>query len=164
MPGHPDPSPELRPLPADRYADWLDGAVERYADYLVAVGRSAANESLNTARRTHAQLLPRGLQTPGHHLFEIPDGKGRAVDSAWLHLGAQGRAHLYDLHVDAAHRRLGHARRALTALVRHACALGANQLSLNVQADNVAAHGLYQALGFETHSLQMSRRLARDEP
>lgn len=160
--GHHGPmsaSSVLRPLPACGFADWLDGAITRLADYLQASGRATPAEALEQARRTHAELLPQGLQTPGHHLFEVHDARGHPVGQLWLQLGAGGRAHLYDLFIEPQHRRQGHARRAMQALLAEAAQLGAQRLGLNVLAANEAARQLYEQLGFQVHSLQMSRPL-----
>ncbi len=149
----------LQVLPPAGFAAWLDAAVLRYAHYLVDSGRAEAAESLTQAQRVHAELLPQGQGTPGHHLFEIHGAGAGPIGSLWLHRGPHGRAHLYDLFVDAAHRRRGHAGRALEALFDEARRLGARQLGLNVLAANAGARRLYEQLGFAAHSLQMSRGL-----
>lgn len=149
----------LHPLPAGAFAAWLDGAIARLADYLQASGRATPEQALAQAQRSHAELLPQGLQTPGHHVFEIHAARGGVVGQLWLHAGPSGRAHLYDLFIEPRHRRQGHARRALQALLDQAAQLGAQRLGLNVLADNEAARGLYEQLGFQVYSLQMSRAL-----
>lgn len=149
----------LQALPAAHFAAWLEGAILRYASYLVGSGRAEVAQSLAQAQRVHAELLPEGQGTPGHHLFEIHDASAGPVGSLWLHIGPQGRAHLYDLFIDATHRRRGHAGRALQALFDEARRLGARQLGLNVLAANAGARRLYEQLGFAAHSLQMSRGL-----
>lgn len=150
----------LHPLPAGDFVAWLDGAVARLADYLQASGRATPEQALTQAQRSHADLLPQGLQTPGHHLFEIRAAGGHAVGHLWLHAGPGGRAHLYDLFIEPPHRRQGHARRALQALLDQAAGLGAERLGLNVLTANEAARTLYEQLGFQVHSLQMSLSLS----
>ncbi len=152
-------APVLQDLPPARFAAWLDAAVQRYACYLVDSGRAEAAQSLAQAQRVHAELLPQGQQTPGHRLFEIHAASAVPVGSLWLHLGPEGRAHLYDLFIDPVHRRRGHASRALQALLDEARRLGARRLALNVLATNAGARRLYEQLGFAVHSVQMSRGL-----
>ena len=155
--------PCLRPLPASGFPAWLEGAIARLADYLQASGRAAAAQALDQSRRTHGELLPLGLHSPGHQLFEILDPDGQAVGQAWLHLGPTGRAHLYDLFIEPLRRREGHARRALQALLAEAARQGAGHLGLNVLAANEAALSLYRQLGFQVHSLQLSCPLPRQD-
>lgn len=145
-------------MAAETYAPWLESAIGRYADYLVVSGRASADTAMDVARRTHAGLHPQGLETPGHYLFDIRCGS-HTVGTVWAHLGPEGRAYLYDLHVAPEHRRQGHARQALAVLATRMALLGATQLGLNVEAGNSAARRLYEEMGFQTHSLQMSRRL-----
>lgn len=152
----------LRPLPEPAYAAWLDAALVRYADFLLATDRAAdSEEAAATARRTHAGLLAQGLQTPGHRVFEVMASHG-PVGSLWLHLSPERRAHVYDLHIAAPHRRQGHARRALLDAMALARAHGAVQFGLNVLASNEPARRLYEQLGLVPQTLQMSRRLDSD--
>lgn len=73
---------------------------------------------------------------------EVGSGRG-AVDQDWFAVHA--------LTVDAAHRRRGHARALLAALLRWAADRGAAVAWLHVETDNSAALALYDALGFTTH-------------
>lgn len=159
---HECPDAPLRPLTEPAYAAWLDAALARYADFLVATDRAAVgDEAAAAARRTHASLLPQGLQTPGHQIFEVMAGSA-PVGSLWLHLSPERRAHVYDLHITLPHRRQGHARRALLAAMAQARAQGAVQFGLNVLASNEPARHLYEQLGLVTQTLQMSCRLDSD--
>lgn len=57
-------------------------------------------------------------------------------------------AELITLAVRSAHRRRGAARRLLAAVIDHVRAAGAKALFLEVAADNPAAQGLYETVGF----------------
>ena len=68
-------------------------------------------------------------------------------------------AFIYDLEVLEAHRRQGHATRALAAVEQHAARLGATQVALNVFSGNRAAQALYSRLGFVVTNINMLKRL-----
>ncbi|MGH9519472.1 MAG: GNAT family N-acetyltransferase [Terriglobales bacterium] len=53
------------------------------------------------------------------------------------------------IEVSAAERRRGHGRTLMQEAMRAAAAAGARTMYLEVRASNLAAQGLYQALGFE---------------
>jgi N-acetylglutamate synthase len=73
---------------------------------------------------------------------EVGSGRG-AVDEDWFAVHA--------LSVEPAHRRQGHARALLAALLSWGADQGAHVAWLHVETDNAAALALYDALGFTTH-------------
>ena len=67
---------------------------------------------------------------------------------------------VYNIEIGAAHRRKGHAFRALQALEAMAVAAGATSIGLNVFAFNTGAQALYRKLGYATTNFNMRKRLA----
>lgn len=142
----------LAPMRPEAFEGYVEASVAGYAEDNVAVGRWPAADALARSRDEFASLLPQGLATPDHHLFEILAHEGGpAVGVLWLAIesrhGLRG-AFVYDLEVHAPHRRQGHARRALRAAEAFAAALGARTLGLHVFAHNPGAQSLYAQLGF----------------
>jgi ribosomal protein S18 acetylase RimI-like enzyme len=146
-----------------RFAVYREQSIAEYARENVAGGRWVEDGALERARRDHEGLLPQGLDTPDHFLFDIVDDAGAVVGVLWFALmrrHGQCTAYVYSLHVDAAHRRQGHARRALEAFEALARALGAHDLGLNVFAYNHGAQALYASLGYVVTNSNMRKRLA----
>src|ERR1700730_16865846 len=71
-----------RPSTAEA-ADWLASNVEAYTADLVAAGMDAS-AATEKARSEQTELLPLGLDTPGHLIFKVVDGDETV---GWLWLG-----------------------------------------------------------------------------
>lgn len=148
------------------YAGWLAAAVADYARQNIAAGRWPAAGAEARSRADYASLLPQGMATPDHHLFEIlASADGAVVGVLWF---AIDRRHgvvagfVYDVEIHAEHRRQGHARRAFEALEPIAMALGATTLGLHVFGHNTGAQALYRSLGFGVTGLNLQKPLGRD--
>jgi len=153
----------LRPMQTETYATYLETAILGYASENVEAGRWPELGAFERSRDEFHALLPAGIATPDNHLFEILDSEGgQVVGYVWYTLRRNHGACLafiYDLEIMEAHRRKGHARRALLLLEQHAVELGATTVGLNVFATNHGAQELYRKLGFATTNFNMSKPL-----
>jgi ribosomal protein S18 acetylase RimI-like enzyme len=140
---------------------------------LPVLKREYAEDELKSSRRTpeavhagveelFARLLPAGVDSPGQLWFSGVDDGGAVVGYIWLALPDEQRpqAWVYDIQVDPAHRRRGHARAMLLAAEQVLLARGVTRLGLNVFGYNPGARALYEGLGYEITSVQMSKELA----
>lgn len=156
----------LRPMNESAYPAFFDQAVNGYAEENVASGRWAAAEAVELARSETERLLPLGIATPDHHLYEIrPHADEQAVGFLWaaaMHRGTRKVAFVYQLHVFEPFRRQGHGRAALVEFERMATEMGFHGIALNVFGSNAAAQALYRSLGFITTSISMHKDLSRD--
>lgn len=147
-----------------RYASFHEEAIADYADENVASGRWPAEGALERSRQDHEKLLPQGLATPDQHLFTIhDDADGAEVGVLWMAVNQRpgGRSgYVYDVAIDPAHRRRGHARAAFIALEDVARELGLSDIGLHVFANNSGAQALYRSLGFEPTGINMQKRVA----
>lgn len=87
-----------------------------------------------------------------HHLFvAFADGQAVAFASGTvlLHPDKPRSLFINEVGTHEAHRRQGHARAVVQALIDHARALGCDGIWLGTETDNQAARGLYRALGAE---------------
>lgn len=156
--------PVLRPIDAASFEQlWRVGTAD-YAAERVRAGQWLPELALARAQAEFAVLLPQGAQTPGHHLLAIADpASGEAVGHLWwAEEERDGRrvAYVYDLAVQPAQQRRGHARRAFEALEAQARAAGLARIDLHVFGHNPGAQAFYAALGYRVTSVMMARELA----
>lgn len=151
-------------MTAQRYPSFQEEAIADYAEQNVASGRWPAEGALERSRRDHEKLLPQGLATPDQHLFTIHDDSDGDVEVGVLWMAVNERpggrsGYVYDVAIDPAHRRRGHARAAFVALDEVARELGLIDIGLHVFANNPGAQALYRSLGFETTGINMQKRV-----
>jgi ribosomal protein S18 acetylase RimI-like enzyme len=153
----------LRAMPHEAFAAYLDTAVAGYAQESVAAGRWQPSGALERSRDDFLSLLPLGLDTPDNFVLEIlQDEQGPVIGVVWYAIDRKygmPTAYVFDLEIVAAHRRQGHALRALQAVERSAMAAGAVAIGLNVFADNPAAQALYRRIGYATTNCNMHKKL-----
>jgi ribosomal protein S18 acetylase RimI-like enzyme len=151
-----------RPMTADEVAAYFATAVEAFAEETMAADPLLGREdALESSRRMHDQILPRGAETPGHDFLVAEDaGDGRRVGHAWLF--REGRAgFVYDVEVDEAERGRGYGRALMDLAAGHCRELGLEVLGLNVFGHNAVARGLYDALGYAVVDEAVQLRLSR---
>jgi len=127
-----------------------------YTEDEIKAGRGTAE----TVEQDFARLLPDGRHTAGQ-LFLNGVADGVVVGFIWLALptAARPQAWVYDIVVDPEHRRHGHGRAIMLAAEEELRARGVERLGLNVFGHNPNARNLYESLGFQITSLQMSKTL-----
>jgi ribosomal protein S18 acetylase RimI-like enzyme len=147
----------------DRYDAWLERTIREYAAEKVASGNYAEEGSVNRSREEFDLLLPQGLQTPGHEIRSMVDDAGTDVGYVWWTIEDRpvGRvAFIYDIAVDEAHRRKGHAQVALVEVERYAREHDCIGVMLHVFGSNIGARQLYQKAGYEETNVIMLKRVA----
>jgi len=146
------PLPVLRPITDAEFSAWLSQAVPAYAADKIASGAWPEAGALETSRKEHAALLPRGKDTPGNSLFSILGGSGEPVGALWFAAEERGAirvAYVYNVVVWPEYRRQGHARRAFGALEHEVRRMGLAGIALHVFGHNTGAQALYASLGFK---------------
>jgi ribosomal protein S18 acetylase RimI-like enzyme len=142
---------------------WLVQAIPAFALTNVRDGRWTLAESIVKSQEAHLALLPQGLATPGQFFVHLHDeAGGERVGSLWWSEGDKGgrrEAYVYNIEIDEAARRLGHARAAFAELERVAREHGMQQVGLHVFGHNTGARRLYDELGFEPTSITMKKDL-----
>ncbi|MGW7369299.1 GNAT family N-acetyltransferase [Streptomyces sp. NPDC054841] len=152
---------EGRPLSEAEFLRWRTGAIEGYAQSLIARG-VAEDRARVRAEAVHREQLPDGLATRGSWLHALVAG-GVVVGHVWLaesevRPGEQG-AYVYDVEVAEEHRGRGYGRALMLHAERIARAAGASLLALQVFAGNTAATGLYESLGYRTTHINFFKQL-----
>ncbi len=153
----------LVPMRTDAYAAYKAAEVAGYADEKVRAGVWAKEGALERSLAEIESLLPRGLATPDHHLYEMVAAEGGPpVGYLWFAVeersGHRG-AYVYDVEVLAPFRRQGHARRAFQALEAIVASMGLARIALHVSGFNTGAQDLYRQLGFAATGISMLKTL-----
>ena len=149
----------LKRMPTDRLAPWIERGHQHYI-----VSRMLAGEAHEVAEArassSREENFPGDVPLDTHRVFDVL-ADGEVVGSLWLGpLPAGGTDWwVFDIEIDEAHRRRGHARRALE--LGHATAKdhGATTIGLNVFGYNTGAKELYDSLGYAVTATQMKRDL-----
>jgi len=152
----------LVPMTAEEFSVYAVESVRSFASEKARAGQWPRGEALSLAKKTFARLLPEGLATPGHTLFNILDGDGRRVGAMWVARqkhGSDDIAYVYDVVIAEAHRRKGHAKRAFAALEAKVREWGLAGIVLHVFGHNEHAQDLYRKLGFGPTSIHMFKPL-----
>lgn len=153
----------LQPMSEAGYARFWRESIAGYAQDKVAAGQWRAEAAQAQSAAEFASLLPQGLATPDHHLFDIIDAaSGQAVGHLWFAIEDRHGirvAYVYDLAVHPEHQRRGHATRAFRAMEDKVRALNAWRIDLHVFGHNPNAQALYAALGYRVTSVTMAKSL-----
>lgn len=153
----------LAPMRPEIYDAYREAAIAGYAEDNVSSGRWPREDALQRSRASFESLLPQGLATPDHYLFEIKAATaGPTVGFLWFAVeeryGARS-AYVYDIGIHAESRRQGHATCAFEALERLVGELGLSSIGLHVFGNNPGAQALYAKLGYRVTGLNMVKHL-----
>jgi ribosomal protein S18 acetylase RimI-like enzyme len=150
----------IRPLTQAEYDTRVPALKAEYLQDEVKAGRTTLEDATERIEGQFAALLPDGLATEGQLMF-AGEVDGEVVGFLWIGLPTDDRpqAWIYEVQVDEAHRRRGHGRALMLAAEDELRARGVTRLGLNVFGHNPGARQLYESLGFETTSQQMSKAL-----
>ena len=99
----------LTPLDTSRYDTWMRGSICGYAESNVESGRWDASDAMEKSEKSYRDLLPDGLATPDHHIFELFSG-GVYVGYLWVFVDAKAAvpcAFIYDIEIVAEQRGKG---------------------------------------------------------
>lgn len=153
----------LAPMRPEVYDAYREAAIAGYTEDNVASGRWPREGALERSRANFESLLPQGLATPDHYLFEILAAEaGPTVGFLWFAVEERygiRSAYVYDLAIHAESRRRGHAKRAFEALEHLVSALGLSSIGLHVFGNNPGAQALYAKLGYRVTGLNMAKHL-----
>lgn len=151
----------LEPMDEATYVAWREVTTREYAAEKVKAGNYPESGADALAEAEFARLLTNGRQTPGHEIRSMVNDDGEKVGYAWFTIENRdvGRVvFIYDIAVDAAHRRKGYARLALEEIDAYARENGCIGVMLHVFGDNEAARRLYSSAGYlETNVLMLKR-------
>ena len=152
----------LVPMDGDDWRDYLEFAMENYAQEKVRAGNWPADQALELARRAFQSLLPNGGATRDQFFYSIRDDEGHKAGYLWLGVlreGCEPSAFLYDFLVFEPFRRQGIGAAALQAAEAKAKEMGLRRMGLHVFGHNLAARALYEKLGYVPVNINMEKTL-----
>lgn len=148
-------------MPATRLPAWLDRTMTEYVASRMQAGETREQAEAN-AQGTRDRWFPGGAPAAGHLVWDVVDQDDTVVGYLWIGPFEPDSTAwwVFDVEIDDAHRRGGHARRALEAGERAAADHGATSIGLNAFGYNTGAQELYASLGYGVTATQMRKALA----
>ncbi|MEP7059815.1 MAG: GNAT family N-acetyltransferase [Actinomycetota bacterium] len=142
---------------------WRAPQIVEYAAEMARNARRATDDLMAQSRREFAELLPHGVDTPGHRLLIafVPE-TGRRIGWLWIaEREADGGkvAWIYDIVVEENLRGRGYGRALMAEAEVQAREMGLTRIALNVFGDNAIARSLYGSSGYHETARQMAKDL-----
>jgi ribosomal protein S18 acetylase RimI-like enzyme len=152
----------LRPMTSSEFDSVVDSAFAGYFAERVATGQTRQEDVAAETRRQREQYLPDGVATERMLLY-IGEADRERIGWIWLALPGVANhpdtAWVYNVVVDAAHRGKGYGRGLMLAAERELVERGVSRLGLNVFGTNKTAIRLYERLGYQVLTQQMTKPL-----
>lgn len=151
----------LVPMTKGEFEAYLETAIPDYAADKAQAGDWSEEEALERSHKSYQRLLPQGVETEHNYLFRIQiEESGEKIGMIWMkHETPRAHGFIFDIVLDDAQRGKGFGKQAMLALEEKARDLGLETIGLHVFAYNIAAMKLYQGLGYELTSQNMTKRL-----
>lgn len=151
----------FEPMSEERFNTYYETKLQDYADEHVKAGNWHEADALENAQHQFKQLLPDGLKTKDHNLLTIMSDH-EAVGILWLfvkHNEEDKQAFIYDIELDENQRGKGYGNLTMASLEKYAKSEGISRIGLHVFAHNERAFALYQKMGYEIKSYNMSKKI-----
>ena len=152
---------KLLPMTQPEYEAFLERLVPEYAVDNVRAGYWSEGEALEKSRDAFERNLPQGLQTENHLLYTVHNGEN-AVGMVWMRVDLKSptkSGFIFELYVNEKFRGKGYGRQAMLLIEEKARELGLKSIGLHVFAVNTVARKLYESVGYEVSSLNMTKKL-----
>jgi ribosomal protein S18 acetylase RimI-like enzyme len=157
---------KLVPMTDVEFAEYLESAVELYAQAHIKAGDCEASEARELAEADYETLLPQGLATHDQFLYSIFDEASDArVGMIWLAMRerrGKKSAYIYDFVIREEHRRKGYGAETLSKVDRTVEKMGAVRIGLNVMGHNHVARALYEKQGYVITGIGMMKRIGTE--
>lgn len=154
------PEVVLVPLAPERFESFISGTIERYADEIHQAGYARGEAAKKKARDDTLRLLPRGIETPGHHFCIVKDRlTDEEVGGVWLKYDEEPRrsVFIYSLFLEEQYRGKGYGKATMAKIEETSRDFGAETVELHVFGFNERAIRLYKSAGYVVRSLNMGK-------
>lgn len=144
---------DLIPMTKQEYQTYISALIPNFAVELEKTGDFTCEEALKKTRQMVKELLPRGIETPNHFLFDVmAEGESQPIGILYIALQEEGNAKnvfIYDIEIKERYRGRGYRILVMRQAEKFARSRKAAQIWLHVFASNTIAFQLYQKLGYE---------------
>jgi ribosomal protein S18 acetylase RimI-like enzyme len=144
------------------FPGYIDQVETNYAEELYSNHYMTLEAARERSRKQTREALAQGVETPGHLLFTVRDQETQQrVGILWIGIfSEQNEAWIYDIEIDAAYRGRGYGRETMLLLEEELRERGIPRVGLNVFGRNAVARHLYESVGYQVSSIQMSKDIA----
>jgi len=152
---------KLIPMTQPEYDAFFEHLVVEYAKDNVRAGYWHESEALEKSRKQSEDLLPQGVHTENTYLYMLYDGD-QAVGVIWLRANLDRptkSGFIFDLEIKEQFRGKGYGKQAMQLIEEKARELGLKSINLHVFASNKVARNLYESIGYQPVSLNMTKPL-----
>ncbi|NJC98170.1 MAG: GNAT family N-acetyltransferase [Anaerolineales bacterium] len=153
----------LAPMLESEFEAYLEKTIPGYAADNVEAGYWSGEDALERSRKAFERLLPEGVNTKNQYLFHVEDVEtNQRVGIIWLNAQTESprpTGFIYDIEMDVSFRGKGYGKQAMLAIEEKARELGLKSIGLHVFAHNAVAKGLYEKIGYQVKSLNMTKDL-----
>ena len=151
----------LTPMTESEFEAYLEKAVPEYAADKAGAGDWSEEEALERSRKSYYQQLPQGVKSENNYLFRILlEESGEKIGMIWMkHEVPRPLGFIFDIVLDESQRGKGYGKQTMLALEEFAAGLGIEEIGLHVFAHNPPAMKLYNRLGYEITSQNMTKKL-----
>jgi ribosomal protein S18 acetylase RimI-like enzyme len=144
------------------WTEYVEILIRDYAKDNVEAGYWDEKDAEAQSRKQTMDLLPQSEKTPNHHLFTVRDDDQK-VGVVWMRSTLDSvlkTGFIFDITIDEGQRGKGYGKKAMLLIEEKAGAMGIRQMGLHVFAKNRVARALYEKIGYETRSLNMTKTLS----
>lgn len=154
---------KLIPMQATEFEPFMALSMQEQAQGHVKEGRWKAEEAEANIRKMREQLLPEGLNTPGHFFYTlVAEDSDQPVGTLWFTLNEHdGEKSLFvmDIQIASEHRRKGYGTEAFKLMENKAREMGIKTITLHVFRENAPAQAMYRKLGYSGSDDRMEKKL-----
>ncbi|KAA0542752.1 GNAT family N-acetyltransferase [Bacillus sp. BGMRC 2118] len=150
----------LREMSKKEFNIYFKDKVERYSEVLSAnVHELSSEDSFSKACKQLNDLLPKGIETSKHHLFNIFI-YDQLIGYVWLKVEKEKKsAFLYEIYILEKYRGKGFGTRVMENVEEWLEQEGVYYFKLHVFGSNDGARKLYEELGFEIAGINMLKTI-----
>ncbi|MBM7704291.1 GNAT family N-acetyltransferase [Metabacillus iocasae] len=142
------------------FETFLEEEKVRYAHSIAKNRHVSFEEALKSGDKQINELFSEGMHTPGHYVFLV-EGEEQVVGNVWICINEESRrSFLYNIFIHENQQGKGFGTAALKEAESWLKERGIQSFGLHVFAHNTGAKRLYERLGFEVTSVNMTKNLS----
>lgn len=149
---------QLRKMTSEGFQKYYQDAIRKIAKEYVISGYCDEDNALEYTKNLFREMLPQGLETLGHYIFDIVNGN-QIIGMIWYMMKSNDEAFICDFIIKEEYRGQGFGTETMKILEEHARGLGIKKMTLHVFGHNKSAIALYQKLGYTPFSMHMAKEL-----